>query len=910
MIFAPESRYRLIVGALLMSLLGNAARGENKPSQLDTELLDVFVCKFDDAVDRNYDDWPDNWTREHGEQFPNYVQTAIVDDDSVESGRCLAIQLEGSSASISSPPILALPRFGYKLVLKLKATQASHTSVDVRLEFKNSAGEVRQTERQQVNFSDNKEWKQVEIGPQKPYANDVDRAVIRIDALRGQRGDVHGEVRVADVWLARQPSMQLTTDSRFNVYSNPNDVEVTCSLSGINEKSPIIKFQLYDASNVKIGDEHSEKVAGKLLYEKAVETSDIKYGIAAHRIGYEALTRWRPPINDFGFYQIRAQMISATTGNQIHTKECTVAVVGKNLGEAEVGEFGWTLPDPRQTRLYDGELLKVLQELLPLTGVNWVKVPAWFEPSDVEHADHLVRFADLLGAKNIETVGIMLDPDAEASPDAPVSENWPIAGIFQGDAANWLAKYDHVMARLSLRIRWWQLGDDFDTSFVGYSDLAARIADIQRRLFRFGQDVKLGLGWGWNQPATHDLKSWEFEQLSARPPLTAAQLEERLATRTPGGRRWVLIDPSAKADESAPEPQHDDRVRELVLQMVTAKVSGAEGIFVSNPFSGTTGIMNSDGAPGELLLPWRTTAQLLAGAVYLGELQLPRGSKNRVFRRTDGQVVMVIWSSAPGDELLTCGSSLEQINVWGKRQALKDRDSGVEIPVGTIPTFVVGLNEAITRWSMAVKFEEENLPSVFDVEHPLTLQLQNTFGQGIGGTVRLFVPDQIKLRQQGELEKTDSWEVTGLVEFRIKPHEPHRSAFGVKLKNAAYGQQPVRIDFEVEADQPYRFSVWRNVAIGLGDISIKIKTELDSQGRLVVHQRMANQAAQPVNFECQLTNPLRRRKRMQVFELGAEGDKKTYMYSKGAELIGQEFTLKLVEINGSRVLIHRFVAER
>lgn len=246
-------------------------RGEKSLSKLDTELLDVFVCKFDESIDRNYDDWPDNWTRQHGEQFPNYVQTAIVDDETAESGRCLAIQLEGSSASISSPPILALPRFGYKLVLQLKASQADHTNVVVRLEFRNSAGVVRQTEHKQVHFSPASEWTQVEIGPQKPYAPDVDRAVISIDALRGERGDVHGEVRVADVWLARQPSMKLTTDSDFNVYSNPKDVQVTCKLSGINEKKPIIKFQLLDATQRKIGDQFSQEVPANLLVEKAVE---------------------------------------------------------------------------------------------------------------------------------------------------------------------------------------------------------------------------------------------------------------------------------------------------------------------------------------------------------------------------------------------------------------------------------------------------------------------------------------------------------------------------------------------------------------------------------------------------------------------------------------------------------------
>ena len=54
--------------------------------------------------------------------------------------------------------------------------------------------------------------------------------------------------------------------------------------------------------------------------------------------------------------------------------------------------------------------------------------------------------------------------------------------------------------------------------------------------------------------------------------------------------------------------------------------------------------MTPEGKPGELLLPWRTAATLLGGAEYLGQLRLPNGSANWMFRRADGQVVMVVWN--------------------------------------------------------------------------------------------------------------------------------------------------------------------------------------------------------------------------------------------------------------------------
>ena len=44
--------------------------------------------------------------------------------------------------------------------------------------------------------------------------------------------------------------------------------------------------------------------------------------------------------------------------------------------------------------------------------------------------------------------------------------------------------------------------------------------------------------------------------------------------------------------------------------------------------------------------------------------------------------------------------------------------------------------------------------------------------------------------------------------------------------------------------------------------------------------------------------------------LDAEGSTKIYQYPDGESLVGKVLTLKAEEINGQRVLIYRFVAQR
>ena len=77
------------------------------------------------------------------------------------------------------------------------------------------------------------------------------------------------------------------------------------------------------------------------------------------------------------------------------------------------------------------------------------------------------------------------------------------------------------------------------------------------------------------------------------------------------------------------------RLRDLFERMLAAKIHGASAVFCPDPFAAQCGLMNDDGTPGELFLPWRTTALEIGGKQFLGRLTLPGGSRNAVFASGD-----------------------------------------------------------------------------------------------------------------------------------------------------------------------------------------------------------------------------------------------------------------------------------
>ena len=326
--------------------------------------------------------------------------------------------------------------------------------------------------------------------------------------------------------------------------------------------------------------------------------------------------------------------------------------------------------------------------------------------------------------------------------------------------------------------------------------------------------------------------------------------------------------------------------------------------------------MRADGMPAELLLPWRTTAAMLGGAQYLGQMDLPSGSENRIFLRPDGQVVMVVWNDQPTREVLYLGNHVRQFDILGRSTPVVQQGREQAIEVGQTPTFVLGLHEAITRWRLSAKFESTQVPSILSKPHHDSLTFKNYFPQGVGGSVKIVVlQDQDGRDSSNHADAVaaglglDRWTIEPpQAAFQLAAGAEMKFPFDIKLKTALYGRQPIRVDFTVEADERLEFSVYRNMEVGTDDLKLYVKSHLDKDGTLVVEQYMTNRTNHLADFKCHLRLKGYRPQRMQVYRLGHEQDRKIYRFPDGRSLLGKEMLLEIEEVNGQRLLKYRFIA--
>jgi hypothetical protein len=394
-----------------------------------------------------------------------------------------------------------------------------------------------------------------------------------------------------------------------------------------------------------------------------------------------------------------------------------------------------------------------------------------------------------------------------------------------------------------------------------------------------------------DEPPAGEDPPWSFLSYMADPPLTADELASYLElAQRPSERAWVLVQPLAEG-----RYEYDTRALDLVLRMVAAKRARADAIFVPAPFRADSGLMRADGDPGELFLPWRTTAMMIAGADYLGTLQLPQGSPNHVFARGK-EVTLVVWNDRSQTETLYLGEQVRVVDLEGRISEPRIVQDGDflrhEIHVDRLPRFVTGLDPFVVRWRLAVQLESQELASVFGLQQSIGYQFSNTFRQGVGGTATLQAPL--------------SWDIDNReIRYKLAAGESSRGMHHVMLAaNATSGPQQVRLDFHVTAERR-RFSVYRFLKVGLGDVEIEVATRVDEQGNLLVELELTNETDQPVSFTCNLLAPNRRRERRQVVNLGRGRKEVVFVLPRGKELVGKTLGLRAEEIGGLRVLSHQ-----
>ena len=438
------------------------------------EAATVFHCTFDASWDANFDEWPDNWTRRRGPGFPHYVGIKLDPQSSPEGAGCLRVDLDGGAAVAYSPPVEIDPQCGYVLEGYLKTegldrdrAYFSITLLDSerqRLETFNSE-KIRQTSG----------WQKFRLGPisLEPRRRAAgDRRAARAVGIAGRsEGDGPVRRRLAGPAAPARPEH----------HGRPKLLRPGGSRRGLLRRVGPGRSRGEPPRDVAAGGRRGARVGpGRSGSSSRPHPTPPR----ARRSG----SRRFPGRDSTGF----GPRCEGRRGLVLE-REVTVAVFDAPQTPVD-GEFGWTLP--RGDRPLP---LPVLTRLIRQAGIHWVKYPLWYDPErGKEQIEELITLGEQLGQQRIELVGLLNEPPSPPDADDDVYRRpVPAAERFASDPTAWYPMVEPVISRLAARVRWWQLGDDQDASFVDCPNLAGKLGQVKAELDRIGRDVNLGIGWGW-----------------------------------------------------------------------------------------------------------------------------------------------------------------------------------------------------------------------------------------------------------------------------------------------------------------------------------------------------------------------------------------------------------------------------
>ncbi len=837
------------------------------------EVVEIFACDFEEDRDANYDRWPDQWTRQTGPGYPRYLRVEIEEDCEQPDNQCLGLHLDGGAAAAMSPPIRVSPFYSYLATCRLRTEDLRGHAATLQITAFDDQGEIiSQVSTPPYRKAD--KWTRIQIGPWTSSDEDVRYVVLSVHLEPDSGSDLFGAAYFDDVTLARVPHISLAANAPLHWYTDPTAPTITCRISGIQSPEVRVQFRVLDALDRCLASEE------KVLVFNSPASSDNN-----EPPGRDGQITWRPPLSANGFYRVTA---SVQLTEKTALERSLTLIVYPPLEERSGGDFGWSFPEG------DARIsIRSVATLAEFAGLGWIKFPVWFAANDKVRADELAWLAERMSRQNIQMVGILdTPPPSPADANRPDSGRLPAALAF-AEPQVWQPLVDPVLTRLALKTRWWQLGSDYDTSYLELPDLEARLRSVNDYFRRFSQDCRMGLAWPW----LHELPPLppglcSFYSQGGRPSLTATELQHYLTSASAtAGTAWVRIEP-------LPADRYDvtTRVRDLTMCMMAAKKGRAATIMLPDPFHQGTGVLFPDGTPRELLLPWTILARNLGKAEYVGEFLLPAGSTAYVFER-NGQAILVLWNEVECTEKIFLGDphKVRLIDLWGKESSIEieQQDEAIVqvLPCGRIPILVTGANLPIARLRMDFAFNTDAIPSIFGREQNVELSFTNHFSQGIGGTVTIHAPNTWSIAPQRLY-------VRGL------PDERQSHTFQVRLgTNSTCGEHTLRFDFDLRADERYRFSVFRPLHVGLADVTFELHTYLDDQGTLFVEQHLINRSDRVVNFNCLLFLPNYKRQRLQMLRVPRGRHIETYVVPNGESMVGQNVWLRAEEIAGQgRVL--------
>jgi hypothetical protein len=934
--------------------------------------IPVCRYDFGPGDDRDVDDQPDDWVRRVGPMFPKYVRVGIDATTGRSDTSSLRIDADGGAAILYSPLTRVTGLHTLYFEAYVKTSDLQHDAAILSVSLLNQQRQRVQRFLTTPLQGTHNEWVRVQLGPIWPHEDVRFAVIgCHLQPGSGDRRDIGGAAWFDDLSLGRLPRMELESNFFSHFLSEEEPMRVSCHASGLDAGHDYsLHLKLTDAAEQLI-EESTQRLEpdpaalqGRDLTEY-LQPHPVRWELARQPPGFYRV-RSRLLRNDV---PVSEQETTLAVVKLVKTPRPSGEFgwsITKPLGPRErqelpqvVAQAGihwlkyplWDTVQSEDPRLA-GEVSTLLQQLtaqkLIVVGVLSDPPPqirskfarSWLGVSEVFHLPPdfwrgalepiVARYSSMvnhwqLGSDQdhsfvgmpglVPTLNNVRQEIQRISLSASLGLAWPLTAEVPPAAARlgFLSRDMNLpAARSESGSAGPKPGDDGQTDAESGSSVESSSGDASSRSAS-GNDPLANDGTGSDParspPGGNDPQSLTNDtQASNATAETVAQPDG--GADTPRDRSQSTNNPpladSLKASGAADwrvirlkdlqGNTHEARAAHLVRQLVAARLQGTQAIFVDDVYHAEHGLLKPNGAPAELFLPWRTFVLTLQNSASLGNLVFPHRSPNAVFAR-DGSAVVVVWNETPTEESLYLGENVVAVDVWGRQRPLTvDPQSGEQkITVGPVPQLLVNCSEAIMRWRIATQFELGQMKSEYG-GHQDALLGRNTFPQGVTGTVSLVLPPE--------------WEAEPR-EWPLQVAAQGTFRFPVSLTlptHASLGQQDMAIDFRIVADRPYRFRVYRDYKVGLGDVVLKVVDRKLPDGRLEIEQLVINRTVpeEVLEFRCSLFVPGDKRQKLQVTRLGTGTDRKFYYLQNAERFRGAELWLRLEQDGGRRIMNYRW----
>ena len=886
------------------------------------------------------DQWPKGWKRRQDREHPAYLTMKVVprNPDAVaaaktlsqlwtkfESGkltaeanpelppqqitkfmdavvdRCFEMQMDGGSAEVIGPIVRLDPRYSYGLEASVQCNQLNGHEAWVELELLDGNSKHVSTSTTEI-LTGTTNWKRIQCFSPLDDQHEFRAARVRLMVKRNESRDFRGTVRFDNIRINRVPRLELSSNLKLNIANPGQECEITCTAIGINNKdeNPSVRFQLLN----ELGGVVEQKsipllpvVEPRQPLNSGVESQHYISTKSGNRrtSGSDSANgqaKWKLHLNTPGHYVARVYL--GKHASRIRDKELPIAVVDSTPLESQ-GPFGWSLPPG-----LDNEQLRNIPQLARTFGASTIKIPIWLDVNDDAAAiDQIAWLIERLQSQQVQCVGVIDQPPASQRKQFNDNDDkLPIVTIFQNKAI-WEPLLDPILSRMTMKLSWFQLGNDNDHSFLANEKLLQTLAEIHSSVQTYSQELHLAIAWPWLDGLPQgQAMAWEATQFSIQPDLRSEELPSYVASKAhEGTTKWLTLD-----FLSASKYSLLDRVRDLTERVVMMKKLGIAAAYVTKPMDPDVGLFNSSFEPQVISVPWRTLVEHVGTANYVGKIVLPGGSQNHIFQNGK-HGCMVVWNDNAKEEQLYLGTDVDAVDLWGRSvpvEKAKSPRNGLEqrVAVGPWPIILRGIDLPVARFRMQFELGTASLQSLTGRGQAVPIKVGNPFGKVVRGSMDLVAPTL--------LEK----DVASL-SLQVTPDRVLEKDFPLALRSdVSAGKHAVRFDFQIEADKTERFSTYHELTVGFDDIEFQWQLQKISETSVLLRLTANNRGNLETTFQCKFFPPPYPYQHFQAEKLVPGNNNREYLIQLPNVDENAEFWIRCEELETRRTLNYRVKIDR